>query len=244
MYFYKAYNDTVQTKDSIDVPNGTSNEIKVYLKRTLRQPTWISAYALWTMNTLLPTLGATVTVSNNLNVDPGFGTSVTGHVDSLIAYVRKIATGTLDRPWFYPNATLYPPTWPLPENLAYTNTNLQSAGTDGFALGDLNWFPAQKAIWTDVKSVDALPEEFTLSQNYPNPFNPSTTIEYQITKSGMTTLKVYNVLGQEVATLVDGVVSAGSHEATFDASRLSSGIYFYTLRSGSFVETKKMVLLK
>jgi hypothetical protein len=192
--------------------------------------------------------GATVNVSGNLNLDPGFSaTNVLNQMDTLDAYVAKIATGKLDRPWFYnPSNALYPPVWPLQENLAYTSTTLQSAGTDGFAVGDLNWFPAQKAIWisTDVKRVEQPPQEYTLSQNFPNPFNPSTTIEYQITRSGMTTLKVYNVLGQEVASLVDGVVTAGNHQVTFDASRLSSGIYFYTLRSGNFTATKKLTLLK
>jgi hypothetical protein len=169
-------------------------------------------------------------------------------MDSLIAYVIKICTGKLDRPWFYSQAgvNLYPPVWPLPENLAYTSTSLQTAASGGFPLGDLNWFPTQKAAWkaTSVKPVEQLPQEYALSQNYPNPFNPSTTIQYQIPKSGMTSLKVYNILGQEVANLVDGVVTAGTHQVTFDASRLSSGIYFYTLHSGNYVATKKLMLLK
>ncbi len=85
---------------------------------------------------------------------------------------------------------------------------------------------------------------YTLNQNYPNPFNPSTTITFAIPQSAKTTLKVYNILGQEVASLVDGYETNGVHQVLFNADRLSSGVYFYQLKSGSFVQSKKMVLLK
>jgi hypothetical protein len=90
----------------------------------------------------------------------------------------------------------------------------------------------------------AIPREYALAQNYPNPFNPATTISYQIRSDGWVTLRVYDVLGREVATLADGYQQAGSYTKTFDASRLSSGVYFYRLQAGSFVNTKKMVLAK
>ena len=80
---------------------------------------------------------------------------------------------------------------------------------------------------------------YLLSQNYPNPFNPSTKISWQSPVSGHQTLKIYDVLGNEVATLVDEYREAGRYELLFDASNLSSGIYFYRLEAGSFVETKK-----
>jgi hypothetical protein len=86
--------------------------------------------------------------------------------------------------------------------------------------------------------------EYQLSQNYPNPFNPTTTIDYSIESAGLITLKVYDMLGTEVASLVNEVKEAGSYSITFDASELPSGIYFYTLTSGSFMETKKLILLK
>ncbi len=90
----------------------------------------------------------------------------------------------------------------------------------------------------------ALPENYTLSQNYPNPFNPSTQLSWQSPVAGHQTLKVYDVLGNEVATLVDEYKDAGRYETTFDASRLASGIYFYRLRAGTFVETRKMLLVR
>jgi hypothetical protein len=90
----------------------------------------------------------------------------------------------------------------------------------------------------------ALPGRFALGQNYPNPFNPATNVEFSLPSTTTVQLKVYNLLGQEVATLVNGTLGAGTHTARFDASHLSSGIYLYRLVAGSFVSTMKMVLLK
>jgi hypothetical protein len=86
--------------------------------------------------------------------------------------------------------------------------------------------------------------EYALEQNYPNPFNPSTTIKYQIPKSGNVTLKVYDILGSEVATLVDAFQNEGRYEANFNASSLSSGVYLYRISINNFSEVKKMVVLK
>jgi len=99
--------------------------------------------------------------------------------------------------------------------------------------------------FSEIVEADVYPiYDFTLEQNYPNPFNPSTKIKYQIQVGGFVSLKVYDVLGKEVATLVNGEKSAGSYEIEFDASKLSSGVYFYNLRSGDFTQTNKMVLMK
>jgi hypothetical protein len=83
-----------------------------------------------------------------------------------------------------------------------------------------------------------------LAQNFPNPFNPSTVIKYSVANAGNATLKVYNALGSEVASLVDGFVTTGEHEVTFDASGIPTGTYYYTLKSGDFSQTKRMVLSK
>ena len=89
-----------------------------------------------------------------------------------------------------------------------------------------------------------LPKNYSLSQNYPNPFNPSTSIQYAISSRQFVTLKVYDVLGREVMTLVDEYRNAGKYETEFNASQLSSGIYFYQLKVGEFVSTMKMILMK
>ena len=91
---------------------------------------------------------------------------------------------------------------------------------------------------------NVIPTGYTLSQNYPNPFNPSTQIRFTITQTGMTTLKVYDVMGREVATLVDESLSPGAYTVKFDASHLSSGTYMYVLTSGSARLTNKMMLVK
>jgi len=155
--------------------------------------------------------------------------------------------------------------WPIPVDLSYSDADLMTGGTDGLPVGDLNWFPADKATFnanmatyyaalvdamdsgnpvTDVKELGSVPTKFELSQNYPNPFNPTTVINFTIPKSGNVTLKVYNSIGQEVASLVNGFKTAQSYQVTFDASKLASGVYVYSLESGNFVQSRKMLLLK
>jgi len=96
----------------------------------------------------------------------------------------------------------------------------------------------------DGNSFALNPKNFYLFQNYPNPFNPITSIKYSLQKEGLASLKVYDVLGKEVATLVNEFKNTGSYAVSFNAESLSSGVYFYRLQAGSFVETKKMILLK
>ena len=107
-----------------------------------------------------------------------------------------------------------------------------------------NWI--LKTVNSIVVGVDdeVVLNEYSLEQNYPNPFNPNTTISFNLAKSGLTTLKIYDAIGNQITILVDGNLEAGWHKIDFDASKLTSGIYFYTLNSGSFTETKKMTLLK
>ena len=126
------------------------------------------------------------------------------------------------------------------KSLAYDNTYLY-AGTYGNGV----WQRPLAEIVTAIK-IDKgnMPEEFSLYQNYPNPFNPATTIIYQIPKSSLVTLKVYDVLGKAVKTLVNEYQIKGKYSINFDASSLASGVYFYRLSSGSFAETKKLILLK
>ena len=99
-------------------------------------------------------------------------------------------------------------------------------------------------LLTSISELDGLPTEYTLKQNYPNPFNPSTAIQFSITSAAHVTLKVYDVLGSEVAQLVNGALSPGNYSFNFNASGLPSGIYFYSIKTQGFALTKKMMLLK
>jgi len=113
--------------------------------------------------------------------------------------------------------------------------------------GLLFWFGIETELITDIQfdvHQSSNPNKFTLNQNYPNPFNPSTTIRFTIYDLRFTSLKVYDVLGKEVATLIYEEKPAGNYEVEFNATILPSGIYFYQLKTDGFVETKKMVLMK
>jgi hypothetical protein len=87
-------------------------------------------------------------------------------------------------------------------------------------------------------------KDYALEQNYPNPFNPSTKIKFQLPKDGFVTLKVYDILGKEIATLINEEKSQGKYEVNFNASSLSSGVYIYKIQAGDFVSSRKMILLK
>ena len=96
----------------------------------------------------------------------------------------------------------------------------------------------------EESTLNGVPRSFVLNQNYPNPFNPSTTIKFQMPSKGFVKLKIYDMIGREVTTLVDGFQEAGTHDVKFDASNLPSGVYFYRITSGTYVATKKLVLIK
>ena len=116
-----------------------------------------------------------------------------------------------------------------------------------FGLGTTHYEKRMAFSITGTLSLeerDELPRAFRLDQNYPNPFNPSTTIRYGVPASSAVSLKVYNALGQEVAQLVKGVQVAGMHEVTFDANHLASGVYFYQMKAGTFVETRELIVLR
>ena len=111
-----------------------------------------------------------------------------------------------------------------------------------------DWVNSYKLIYsyipTDVEEFTSEFNDYSLSNNYPNPFNPSTTIRYSISTTSQVIIKVFDILGNEIKTIVDGKMSPGKYEVLFDASGLSSGTYFYQLRTENFVQTKKMLILK
>lgn len=130
-----------------------------------------------------------------------------------------------------------------------TGSAAYTGAAGGYPVGDLNWFPSRYAAWlldpiSGIIGNAGLPEEFRLDQNYPNPFNPATKISFNLGKAGFTTLSVYNILGQKVATLAAGQMDVGFHEVDFNVTNLGTGVYFYRLVSGSNVDVKKMMVLK
>jgi len=120
---------------------------------------------------------------------------------------------------------------------------LIDSGNDG-TIDDSLFLVNQLTSFDDHYTPGVNPTSYNLAQNYPNPFNPITNIQYQVSSNTQVSLKVYDVLGNEVATLVNEEQPAGSYKVNFDATGLSSGIYFYKLQAGSFIETKKMILLR
>jgi hypothetical protein len=163
------------------------------------------------------------------------------------------------------------PTWQMREVFGQTSWGGQNSLNAEFGLGDatvidsviIEWPSDTVDIYTDIavntfyiategqdivtsiKDKDyTIPEKFELGQNYPNPFNPTTIVRYSVPELSFVTIKVYDVLGGEIVTLVNEEKVVGSYEVDFNAAQLPSGIYFYRLQAGSFVETKKMVLMK
>ena len=107
------------------------------------------------------------------------------------------------------------------------------------------WYQTVDII-TSIEAIpnDLLPKEFRLEQNYPNPFNPTTTIQFALPKRSAVTLKLFDILGREVATLVDEELQAGEYKVIFEAEALPSGVYFYRIQTEGLVKTRKLTLLK
>jgi hypothetical protein len=196
--------------------------------------------------------------TGNLQVDPGFGSSIDHVVEpnstSGAGFFHYFWTVRSNSPvvesYGYKVATVTPgywiPEWPLPElaDMQYSNTALKTGGTDGKPIGDPGWF--NPGGFTGVAEHSSLlPEEFSLSQAYPNPFNPSTNVQFSLGKSGVVSLKVYNVLGQMIKVVVDNLsMTRGTYTYRIDMAGMASGVYCYQLRQGSEQITKTMVLVR
>lgn len=129
-----------------------------------------------------------------------------------------------------------------PNKYSFTDEDL-SAGNYSYRLKQVD-FDGSYEYSNVVEANIGLPSKFELSQNYPNPFNPNTVIAFSLPQTGHVALRIYNVLGQEVSTLINGIVEAGAHNVEFNASNLSSGIYYYRLETNGLTSMKKMMLLK
>jgi len=172
-------------------------------------------------------------------------------VDTLVKLISGELTHSLPNP-FENDTVIWSFNYTAPDSIL-TDT-LYSVGNsvngDGNPTGPDKWNFGKNFIIhivdspVNVEEHNTKPEQYFLYQNYPNPFNPSTTISYTIPNSSFVTLKVYDVLGNEAAVLVNQQQSAGKYNVTFNAANLSSGIYLYCIEAGSLIYTRKMILLR
>jgi hypothetical protein len=238
--FYNQWNDT-----------STSDKIRINHWMNDRTTNMFANKTTW----------AGLTESGNINVDPGFGSSINsvlnnnvGNGIGLFEYFTEIRQDNPDPGYFgYQLKDVgndnWIPEWPLPEvtDMKYTNASVKTGSTSGNIIGDPNWFGKKLDA---VKNNSAIvPAAFSLSNAYPNPFNPTTNIQFTVAKSENVKLVVFNILGQQVKTLVNGEMKAGSYTATWNGkdefgTSVASGIYFYRFESKSFNSTKKMILMK
>jgi hypothetical protein len=147
------------------------------------------------------------------------------------SFVAGHGTTTLEHEYTYIDSTAGPGVW------SYRLKQMDNSG-------DVHYSDVvQLSVVTSVGG-EAMPTVYALEQNYPNPFNPTTTISYQLPAASHVTLVVFDVLGRQVATLVNGVREAGHYKESFDAAKLGSGVYFYQLRAGDQTFLKKMLVVK
>lgn len=126
----------------------------------------------------------------------------------------------------------------------WSTTSMSSDGSKLIAGVDDGRLYLGESILTGIENDKTIPGQFILYQNYPNPFNPTTKISYQIPADDFVTLKIFDVLGREAATLINTNQTAGFYEVTFNAANLTSGVYFYKIEAGSFSSVKKLLLMK
>ena len=262
IYWDPTFNDVIQTLNANQV-NGKTDWVSQMIPMNSR------TQAMFDDNTTYPLL----TEGDWFNKLPNFADTKDLFTTQL-AILKEFSIGTVDTTYtgsltawrqagneeadYFTYAD-----WPIPVDLSYTDADLLTAALGGFPVGDLTWFPAKYTQWeaqkdaehaaihntlmtgvVGIEELGGLPVEFRLEQNYPNPFNPTTNISYSIPEAANVSLKVYNSLGQEVVTLVNGYQTAQSYNVAFNASDLASGVYFYTLKVDNFTQSKKMILIK
>jgi hypothetical protein len=142
---------------------------------------------------------------------------------------------TKDTIWIAPDY------WIVQDIIPTNHIDLSFFNVDPFSIPGLK---TEIEAVTNIEDEFTAPENFYLSQNYPNPFNPATNIEFRIVEGGFVSLKIYDVLGNEIATLVNEEKPAGIYKVNWNADKFSSGVYFYKVSVGDIVETKKMMLVK
>jgi hypothetical protein len=202
----------------ITLNTATSQSISIWAQAFV--PGLSRPYRLWRYNDVTIPFADSIIRADLIEHVPGYAPS---GAYSFVTYIGEFPSSIIDSSCMYFRK----------EGAAYA-----SAGGNGWQSLKA-WFDDDSEL-----SEAALPTAYSLSQNYPNPFNATTTIKYQLPVDSDVELEIYNLFGQKVATLVDSRQQAGYRSVIWDASEVSSGIYFYRLRAGDFTETKRMMLVK
>jgi hypothetical protein len=231
-------NDTTPLGNISLVPNTTYYWRMCSISQPCGAGNWSSVWTFTTASTILPPPSLIYPPNNSINISltPTLDwTNVTG------ATAYRVLIGTIDTTVFNSELSIPPGKFNY-NTVYYWRVSTVNIGGQG----------SYSPVWTFITLNSSgihqisteIPTEYKLYNNYPNPFNPSTNIKYQITNCKFTTIKVFDVLGREVETLVNENQSPGIYEVTFDRNNLPSGFYYYTIRSGDFADTKKMVMIK
>ena len=207
----------------------------------VKMPLWINddTKAMFDDDSNYPDL---VLENNITDKDPGFRQGIVDTiVEQRIDFDNKFSHYSwempAERPYHYaPNDDIFNVPWPLPEDLKYTNSELLTASSTGGPLGDPRWFGGS----TGVRSMRSL--HLDLIQNYPNPFSNYTDITFDVEHAGRAVLKIYNIQGQLIKTLIDKKYTPGTYTVRFEAGDLPAGIYFYRLKLNGKVGTRRMIL--
>lgn len=205
-------------------------------------PTWMNARTQ-SMFDNYPGLVAT----NNIEMDPGFTDTdmESWVVDEVINFCKKLRKGqnaSTNRNYDeHVGADLLQFNWPLPESLVYSNPNMLTGGHDGLPVGDLNWFPEKRALYTGVDNV-VIQKDIFISKVFPNPTTGLATIEFELKKSTDVEIVLYSINGHKIQTVTNKTLSKGIHKIELNLTERSSGLYFYTLKTGNVLETKKIIL--
>ena len=219
------YPSTISWQNAVKVYTGnnpTNINISVYRKNEIQGMYSISGMIMPQTRNVTGLSGAIVYIKQGNYFRDFYLTNSSGHYD-----IHHLPAGNYEV---------------IADRLGYIGAQ-QNAAINNSNLLNLNF--TLIPIFTGIHSIsNIVPEKFSLYQNYPNPFNPVTNIRFDIPKSSFVTIKIYNVLGKESAVLLNESKAAGSYEIDFNASTLTSGVYFYRLENESFTETKKMVILK
>ncbi len=189
---------------------------------------------------------------NTTNMDPDFinaGTSASWNtLDSMVLFMRGLRDTTVVKPFFWGFESIdanYDIQWPLPENLAYNNATLKTAGTNGCPLGDLNWFPDMKEQCTPVGTNEPFTSKgLTVEQNMPNPFKGQTTIAYTLADAAKVNVTIIDINGKVITTLLNENQQQGRHTVEWNAGNLATGTYFYQIKTDHALITRKLELVK